>query len=379
MNEMTYTQVGDRSPAHPEPEEPAMKRWAGVLALLLLPLGGCRADLLPYAREIEDMSLVRTLGVDADADGVAVTAATGGQGLDDPALISGSAGTLSAALLEMQGEGDSYIYFGHVGQMLLGEDLARRGVGGALDYVMRDVEMRLDTELYVIQNGQAGTTISAAWQQDSAADRLETLHDGAGLRSDSMSRTVRNVLSDLERCGASFAPALTGDGTLSTAGYALLRDGVLVGWAEGAAAAGVNLLLSRVDADVVELPQADGTAALRVVGAKTRIRGVFDGEVLTGMDVKCRVEANLAEGAPALQEEAARRRLEAELAAVEQERILAALELCRTLEGDFFSLAGAAGLSQPWRAEALRRQWDPSSLEVSVSVTAKLERSYDAG
>lgn len=205
----------------------------------------------------------------------------------------------------MQGEGDSYIYFGHVGQMLLGEDLARRGVGGALDYVMRDVEMRLDTELYVIQNGQAGTTISAAWQQDSAADRLETLHDGAGLRSDSMSRTVRNVLSDLERCGASFAPALTGDGTLSTAGYALLRDGVLVGWAEGAAAAGVNLLLSRVDADVVELPQADGTAALRVVGAKTRIRGVFDGEVLTGMDVKCRVEANLAEGAPALQEEAA--------------------------------------------------------------------------
>ena len=356
-----------------------MKRWAGVLALLLLPLGGCRADLLPYAREIEDMSLVRTLGVAADADGVAVTAATGGQGLDDPALISGSAGTLSAALLEMQGEGDSYIYFGHVGQMLLGEDLARRGVGGALDYVMRDVEMRLDTELYVIQNGQAGTTISAAWQQDSAADRLETLHDGAGLRSDSMSRTVRNVLSDLERCGASFAPALTGDGTLSTAGYALLRDGVLVGWAEGAAAAGVNLLLSRVDADVVELPQADGTAALRVVGAKTRIRGVFDGEVLTGMDVKCRVEANLAEGAPALQEEAARRRLEAELAAVEQERILAALELCRTLEGDFFSLAGAAGLSQPWRAEALRRQWDPSSLEVSVSVTAKLERSYDAG
>ena len=101
-----------------------MKRWAGVLALLLLPLGGCRADLLPYAREIEDMSLVRTLGVDADADGVAVTAATGGQGMDDPALISGSAGTLSAALLEMQGEGDSYIYFGHVGQMLLGEDLA---------------------------------------------------------------------------------------------------------------------------------------------------------------------------------------------------------------------------------------------------------------
>ena len=37
----------------------------------------------------------------------------------------------------MQGEGSSYLYFGHVGQLLLGEELARQGVEPALDYILR--------------------------------------------------------------------------------------------------------------------------------------------------------------------------------------------------------------------------------------------------
>lgn len=49
----------------------------------------------------------------------------------------------------MQGEGSSYLYFGHVGQLLLGRGAARQGVEPALDYILRDVETRLDTALYL--------------------------------------------------------------------------------------------------------------------------------------------------------------------------------------------------------------------------------------
>lgn len=42
-----------------------MKRSAmGVLALALALLTGCGGDGLPYAREMGDMALMRTLGVD---------------------------------------------------------------------------------------------------------------------------------------------------------------------------------------------------------------------------------------------------------------------------------------------------------------------------
>lgn len=140
-------------PENPKPEESEMRRITALLlaGLAALTLTGCRRGpgLLPYAREIEDMELMQTLGVDRAGEGQVEVTASSGSG--DPAeggghrCVPGQAGTISAAVLGMQGEGSSYLYFGHVGQLLLGEELARQGVEPALDYILRDVETRLDT------------------------------------------------------------------------------------------------------------------------------------------------------------------------------------------------------------------------------------------
>ena len=107
-----------------------MKRFIAVLlAAAMLPLSGCAplslTGMLPYAREIEDMELVRTLGVDGDGAGVTVTGSGGTQEGEKANLVTGQAATISAAVLTMQSQGSSYLYFGHVGQLLLGEELAR--------------------------------------------------------------------------------------------------------------------------------------------------------------------------------------------------------------------------------------------------------------
>ena len=213
-----------------------MRRGLACLpAAALLLLSSCAAPsltgLLPYAREIEDMELVRTLGVDAVEEGVTVTAAGGADG--ETGTASAGAGTVSAAVLAMQVQGESYLYFGHVGQLLLGEDLARRGVEEALDYTLRDVEMRLETALYLVRDGTAAEALEGA--EGSAPDRLEALADGTGLSADTMTRSVKDVLADLADRGASFVPALAADGALTAAGYGILKDGALAAWAEGEA------------------------------------------------------------------------------------------------------------------------------------------------
>ena len=94
-------------------------------------------------------------------------------------------------------------------------------------------------------------------------------------------------------------------------GYAILKDGTLAGWAEDEAAYGVNLLLGQVDADVVEVPVPGGeSAALRVVGARTRVRPRFQAGELTGLEILCRVDANLAGGNADLEDPAVRTALE---------------------------------------------------------------------
>lgn len=357
-----------------------MKRVCLLALALTLLLTGCRrySGVLPYAREIEDMELIRTLGVDgAGETGVAVTA-SGGTSREETEVVTGEAGTISAAVLELQGEGSSYLYFGHVTQLLLGEELAARGVMPSLDYVLRDVEMRLETALYLVRDGTAGQAIQAAADDGSATDRLEALADDAGLTASSMPRTVKDVLAELDRQGASFVPAVLADGGLTAAGYGILKDGTLAGWAEGEAALGVNLIFGKVDADVVEVETPDGTkAALRVVGAAASVRPVWDGDTLTGLKVHCQVDANLAEGS-AMPDETTLTALEEELARVEAARMAKALELSRTLDADYLGLRYSAAFRVPWRKGELLGSFSMKDLTLEATAQASIQRSYHA-
>ena len=357
-----------------------MKKQVLLVLLLMLLLTGCRrySGFLPYAREIEDMELIRTLGVDgAGETGVAITA-SGGTSQEETEVVSGEAGTISAAVLELQGEGSSYLYFGHVTQLLLGEELARRGVMPSLDYVLRDVEMRLETALYVVRNGTAGQAIEAAADDGSATDRLEALADDAGLTANSMPRTVKDVLAELDRQGASFLPAVLADDGLTAAGYGILKDGALVGWAEGDAALGVNLIFGKVDADVVEVQAPDGTAAaLQVVGAAASVRPIWQGDTLAGLKVHCKVDANLAEGS-AMPDQATLDALEAALAQVEAGRMAQALELSRALDADYLGLRQSAAFAVPWHKGVLLGSQSMKDLKLEATAQAVIQRSYHA-
>lgn len=373
------------------------QRWiAALLGLALLPLSGCQKtlDFLPYAREIEHMALMRTMGVDAGEGGdtVRVTVSSGVQskgaekGDQPPTVLTRTAGTISGACLSMQAEGASYIYYGHVGELLLGETLATRGAGSTMDYVLRDPEMRLDTVIYVVKGASAEKAITTAAEGgSSAAERLDAMEDDAGLISHSMPRTVKEVLEDLSGTGSTFLPAVTliseRDKTAMTAaGYAVLKDGALAGWIEGAAANGVNLLLGKVDADVVELNVPGlGVAAVRVVGAKTHVAPVFQGGRLTGLAVTCRVEANLAEAPTGLdlRDRDQVNLLNHLLAEVERARVQSVLALFQALEADFLGLKERAGLAAPWRWNEIQAQWDPAALDMEVAVQAAVRRSYD--
>ena len=352
-----------------------MKKCLLCLLVLCLPLTGCRyAGVLPYGREIEDMELIRTLGVDEAPAGVVITASGGDQ--EETRVVEGEADTISAAVLALQGGGDSYLYFGHVTQLLVGEGLAAQGVGPTLDYALRDVEMRLETTLYLVR-GRAGAAIQEAAEEDSATERLEALAADAGLTAASMPRTAKDVLADLDRQGASFLPAVTGDGGLSAAGYGILKGDALAGWAQGDAALGVNLIFGKVDADVITVTAGDTTAALRVVGAKTDVRPRWDGGRLSGLDVTCRVEANIAEGAP-MPHEATLAALTRALEKLEEGRMEQALALAASLDADYLALRPAAALAAPWRKSVLLGEQGLAGLELTARAEVTIQRSYHA-
>lgn len=355
------------------------KRLLPWLAACLL-LTGCSG--LPTAREMEDMALLRTLGVDPSPAGVAVTGSTGPrarglQGEGEPALVlTADRASLSAACLAMQGQSDSFVFFGYVDQLLLGEKLAEQGVRPVLDYFSRDAELGLGAQLWLIREASAREALSAGGDEGLDA-RLETLQNDSEMGIANLTRTAGEVYTDLLELGCAYIPALSpagdGDALLREAGYGVLKGDVLAGFLEGDPARGLELLAGGPSADILDAELPGGPISVKITSAHTKSTLVFRGNTPSALELTCKIEARLSEYRRRPEGEELKE-LRGELERRERERITAALDRLRAWGTDCAGLGAKAGMSHPARWQAVRADWPEwfSRLPVELEVTVDL-------
>ena len=370
-----------------------MKRMgaAAVLAAALL-LSGCGKAALPYAREMGDMALLRTMGVDAEEEAgqVRVTVSTGKraaglQGESQPPLILSAGGeSLSAACLSMQGLSDSYVFYGYVDQLLLGEEAALEGVEPVLDYFSRDVELGLGAQVWLVRGGTAQAAIEAGGETG-VDSRLSTLQTDSEMGAAGITRTAGEVFSSLLEQGCAYLPALRAAGPEETegqtvlleAGYGVLRDGKLAGYLDGESAKGLELLTGQTAEDIIEVDLPSGRAVARITEVSTRCEPVFQGEELTGLRLYCRAAAELAEfHEPMDQGELAQ--LREALEEREGLRLRQVMEQLRGWGTDCTALGSQVAQADPARWEKLRGEWEErfSTIPYEVSVQVSVSRTY---
>ena len=371
-----------------------MRRVGSVLvsAFLMGALAsGCGKAALPYAREMGDMALLRTMGVDAGekAGQVRVTVSTGKraaglQGESQPPLILSAAGeSLSAACLSMQGLSDSYVFYGYVDQLLLGEEAALEGVEPVLDYFSRDVELGLGAQVWLVRGGTAQAAIEAGGETG-VESRLSTLQTDSEMGAAGITRTAGEVFSSLLEQGCAYLPALRAAGAeegeqtaLLEAGYGVLRDGALAGCLEGESAKGLELLTGQTAEDIIEVDLPSGRAVARITEVSTRCEPVFQGEELTGLRLYCRAAAELAEfHEPMDQGELAQ--LREALEERESLRLRQVMEQLRAWGTDCTALGSQVAQANPARWEKLRGEWEErfSTIPYEVSVQVSVSRTY---
>lgn len=358
--------------------EPKGKACLLPVAALCLLLSGCSG--LPAAREMGDMALLRTMGVDNSPAGVAVTGSTGPrakglQGEGEAALtLSADRESLSGACLAMQGQSDSYVFFGYVDQLLIGEGLAERGVQPVLDYFARDGELGLGAQMWLVRGATAREAVSAGGDQG-VDSRLETIQNDSKMGIANRTRTAGEVYTDLLELGSAYLPALTpteeGAAVLSEMGYGVLKDGSLAGFLNGDAARGLELLAGGVQGDILEL--SGWPVSVQITSARTQSRLEFQGDTPTALVLICKVEARLSEyrDRPAGTE---RKRLLAQVEDQERERLNAALNQLRAWGADCTGLGAKAAMARPAQWQAVRGDWPEwfSRVPVNVQVEVKI-------
>lgn len=360
--------------------------------LCMVMLSGCgRGTLLPYAREMGDTAIVRAVGVDALKDGVEMTVSTGSRAGGGEALVlSARGGTLPAAAQAVQSLGDSYVYYGHADQMVIGQEQAVRGLGELMDYLARESELGLGMQLWAVREGTALQVIQAGGSRG-AAERLAQLNTDSEVGAANIGRTAAQMMSVLAREGSTYLPAIAlaekreGDGgeggevTPVPAGYGIVRQGKLVCWADGDMARGIELLEGQVFGHVAELTLADGAlVSVRLETARTRCAPVFRDGALSGVGVRCDLTARIAQTQRSITDKDLER-LRDGLERMMGERMVQALELGQYWDADYLELEARVRMARPAKKAVVEEQWDGvfRSLDVRVDVRATIERVFD--
>ena len=356
-------------------------RLLSVPLTACLLLTGCAG--LPYPREMGDMALLRTMGVDRAGEELSVTVSTGPrarglQGEQEPALVLSARGSsLAAAALSLQSLSDSYVYFGYVDQLLLGEELARRGVTAVLDYFARDVELGLGAQLWVVRESTARGAVESGGGQG-VDSRLSTLQTDGEMGVAAIPRTAGEVYTDLLEQGCAYLPALVpGDGegaVLLDGGYAVLKGETLAGYLDGEAARGLELLAGRPAADILGVRLPSGWASARITGGDVQCQLRFEAGMLVGYRISCRLTARPAEyAAPLTQGDL--ELLQAALERRERARLLAALEQLRAWGTDCTGLGPRGALSDPAGWQSAGKDWQTrfAALEPELQLRVSLQ------
>ena len=242
-----------------------MKRClvVGMTVLSIGLLTACGRASLPYAREMGDMALMRTMGIDMEGEQMAVTISTGRRAVglkgdtEPPLIMSSTQSSISEACFVMQGMSDSYLFYGYVDQFILGETAVQAGIFPVLDYLARNVELGLGTKLWATKEMSARTAIQTGGEEG-LEQKLSVLQTENEIGVAGLTPTAMEVFQAILEHGSAYLPVLElvqqgEEQRLIEAGYAVLKEDHLQGYLYGEQARGLELLEGRDVSDILQV------------------------------------------------------------------------------------------------------------------------------
>jgi spore germination protein KC len=281
-----------------------------IWGMALILLTGCWNRV-----EINDIAIVTAIGLDLVEDdklrltlqvavpSKLVTGGTGGSSGKSTIVISESGATVSEAYRNIQGKLSRRIFFSQSRVLLIGEDLAKKGVFHIVDFHTRFAEPRINSFI-MFTKGKASKIINSMpkFENVSAEETRELAKTSVGLKI-----YVRDFLNMLLTDGIEpFASQFTlkplevstkkSGETQAVNGIAVFKGDKLVGWMDEVETRGLLWLRNEIKTGVItiKIPEekGGGNISMEIVRGETNIVPILkqgelkmDVEVVTELSV----------------------------------------------------------------------------------------------
>ena len=290
-----------------------MKKLLIIYSIVFsLLLSGCTSIYNNY-KEIEQLLVIQTMGLDEQGGGVmlSLSSAAGSNGAQ-PRRLSASGDSITTAMERIYNYSyEEQLFLSHVGQLVIGEDAAEKGIDNYLGYISRTPEMRLDMPMFVVIGGTAEDAVMQVGDgKRGISEVLESVELSSRRRGDSGIYTAGDVLRDLMRWGSALICAVectqSSESPLGSAsedspqltaaakGFAVIREGKLCRYLTREQAIAVGFLRNNVGiCDVQVNDRYGGLVMLEIDAGKSSVkpRWASPGE-LEGLEVQVDVRAD---------------------------------------------------------------------------------------
>ncbi|UAL50641.1 Ger(x)C family spore germination protein [Bacillus sp. CMF21] len=383
-----------------------------ILIIVLLFTTGCW-----NRREINELAITLAIGLDTTMDGQYLVtaqvvnpgevAAMGTGGSSSVVIYQATGETVFEAFRKMTREAPRKIYPSHLRILVIGESLAKEGIGKPLDLLFRDWELRSDFYIAVAKgmNAEDILKVPTTLEKIPANNLFDTLKVSEKAWSATSSVTLDDLIADLVSDGKQ--PVLTGieafikgneevalskrneemidfPARLLFDGLAVFDKDKLIGWLNEKQGRTYNAVTNKVKSTVINIScPKEGTAVLQLLKSKAKVKGKvkngkpeinieFHREYNVG-EVECNIDLTKPETIDKLEkieEQRAKNMFEQSIKQVQEE-----------FEVDIFGFGEAVHRADPKAWKKLKKNWDKEfeELPVYIKVDAKIRRIGTVG
>ena len=368
-------------------------------AAMVFVLTGCDHGGSIYSnyREVEQLQLIRTLGVDPAPEGLRLTVSSGKTGEDGSSTLMSRPGeSIALAVEDLQHYSSSQeLYYAHADYFLFGEEAARQNIHEVLGYIERSASIPMGVGLFVVRGGSAEELMTGSGSDSydvsetlSSFERVEKRHGHTYVF------TCTETARALSESGAALICALSaqplegsvyGQDAEVTAvpdGFGILSDGKLAGYISAKDALAACLLTDNAGLASLAVSDGDGGAVTLTLNKNSvEFHPVWVNNSLERVDVRVSVDARIIEMSRphAVTDKSFLDTLGTELKKELTRRVEAVLAQESALGADFLGLGSKLREQDFTRFQDMDPAWEDAvkGLDFQVNVDARIGRTSE--
>ncbi|PKM49927.1 MAG: hypothetical protein CVV02_13785 [Firmicutes bacterium HGW-Firmicutes-7] len=277
----------------------------------------------------------------------------------------------------------------HAKVIVIGEELAKSGIGDIMDILERDNDIRRRTYLCVAKGGKAEDVLAAE------TTRLETIQ--AYNISDMIeiyTRTGKSVLVDINKYGITTSPNndsafITGirlipeaettpkaTNQLELSGTAILKKDRLIGWFDETETRGLLWIIDEINSCIenIEYPDKGDQTAIEILKAGSKIIPVFENQTVKKIIVEVHCSGRVAQSNPniRLMKNGELEKIAEKVEEQIEKEIRQSVEKAQDYHADVFGFNEVVNNKNPKLFKSLKDSWDEIFAALEVETDIKL-------